>query len=357
LWWTVRLFCERADVCQLILTVSEQNKDQVDALLTDMAISVPWVSVLGGAERQDSVARALMHLLPEAGFVAVHDGARPLTAPGIVDAAFQGAFEYGAAVTAVPAKDTIKVADANGFVDHTPERATLWQVQTPQVARRSLLTAAYEKAAQEGFRATDDAALLEWLGVKVKMTSGDYRNIKITTPEDMQIAQVWLSGGSVMKHPRIGMGYDVHRLVEGRPLVMGGVEVPHERGLDGHSDADVLLHAISDALLGAAALGDIGRHFPDSDPAYKGASSLKLLGAVRQLVADAGYAVGNVDAVIVAEKPKFAPHIGAMRRCIADVLGIGESFVGVKATTTEGLGFAGRKEGIAAYSTVTIVPV
>lgn len=357
LWWTLQLFVGRSDVCQLLVTVSEANRERIEALLTEMRLRLPWALVMGGAERQDSVRAALCHLSAEATHVAVHDGARPLTSKETIDEVFAAAVRFGAAIAAVPVKDTIKEVNAGHFVSKTLDRSLLWQVQTPQAAEKKALVEAYAKAHAQSFQATDDSSLLERIGSQVRVAPGDYRNIKITTPEDLRVADIWLTGGGNMRAPRVGLGYDVHKLIAGRPLIVGGVTVPHEKGLEGHSDADVLLHAISDALLGAAALGDIGKHFPDKDPAFRGASSLRLLGIVRKLVEDAGFVVCNVDAVIVAEKPKFASYVEAMRYSIAEVLQVDVSCVGVKATTTEGLGFAGRKEGIAAYATVSLSSV
>jgi 2-C-methyl-D-erythritol 4-phosphate cytidylyltransferase/2-C-methyl-D-erythritol 2,4-cyclodiphosphate synthase len=202
--------------------------------------------------------------------------------------------------------------------------------------------------------ATDDAALVEHLGVSVKIVRGSYSNLKITTPEDLVMAEALLRKGTG-EMLRFGIGYDVHRLVAGRKLIIGGVDISFELGLEGHSDADVLLHAIKDALLGAAALGDIGRHFPDTDQQYKGASSLKLLAAVGALLAERGWRTSNIDAVVVAEKPKLAPHIAAMNANIAAALGVEPGQINVKATTTEGLGFTGRREGIAAQAVACIV--
>lgn len=340
------------EVDGLVVVVAPGEEEQAAAALAGLA--KPWRVVAGGRERQDSVANALAAVPDDCDIVVIHDGARPLVEPEAVSAAVAAAREAGAAVVAVPAKDTIKQADTAGLVVATPDRKALWAVQTPQVFAAALLRRAYAAAAEAGVLATDDAALVERLGHMVKLVPGSYRNIKVTTPEDLVMAEALLASGVTMVH-RFGIGYDVHRLVAGRRLVLGGEDIPHERGLDGHSDADVLLHAVKDALLGAAALGDIGRHFPDSDERYRGASSLDLLAAVGEKLAAAGWRVHNIDAVIVAEKPKLAPHIPAMNANIASVLGLDAGQVNVKATTTEGLGFAGRREGIAAYAVASIV--
>jgi 2-C-methyl-D-erythritol 2,4-cyclodiphosphate synthase len=213
-----------------------------------------------------------------------------------------------------------------------------------------LIREAFERAFAEGVYATDDAALVERMGGKVAIVPGSYDNIKITTPADIELATMKLGGGET----RTGMGFDVHRLVEGRRLMIGGVEIEYEMGLLGHSDADVMLHAIADACLGAAAMGDIGRHFPDSDPWFKGVSSMKLLARVAELISGENWRVVNVDATLVCERPKIAAYVPRMVKAISDCLSMDESRVSVKATTTEGLGYAGRGEGIACYAVASV---
>ena len=346
------LGCPNVD--NLIVVVASGEENEAKEILCQMTLSKNWQVVVGGSERQHSIANALA-VMPEAtNLVVVHDGARPLIESSAVSDVIAAAYSYGAAVMAVPTKDTIKIVNQDEVVITTPERSTLWAVQTPQAFNVGIIKEAYAAAARDGFLGTDDAMLVERLGLKVKVVKGHYSNFKITTPEDLVMAEVLMRKGE-KSVPRVGMGYDVHQLVSGRKLILGGVEVPFEQGLDGHSDADVLVHAVMDALLGAAALGDIGQHFPDSDISYKGMSSLSLLTVVRDLVAGKGWRTGNIDAVIVAERPKLAPFIAMMNRNIAEVLGVDEEQVNVKATTTEGLGFAGRREGIAAHSVACIV--
>lgn len=354
LWHTINVFNQLPQIRQLLVTVSTDNAEQVAALLQQTVSDIPWQTVPGGAERQDSVRNALKWVSPELELVVVHDGARPFVLPDCVLESLYVADETGAAVVAVPVKDTIKRADALGNVRQTLDRSELWQVQTPQIFRRELLQKVHEQATDAGVLATDDAALVEWAGGSVRLVRGSYLNFKITTPEDVVLAETVIAERSGRRMTRIGFGYDVHRFVAGRPLMLGGVEVPYEMGLEGHSDADVLLHAIADALLGAAGLGDIGKHFPDSDPRYKGISSLVLLREVCSKLSDAGYKTQNLDAVIAAQEPKLAPHIGKMNEAIATVLEIQVAQVNVKATTTEHLGFVGRKEGIAAQAVVMI---
>ena len=288
--------------------------------------------VEGGKERQDSVSNALKFV--EEGYVLIHDGARPYITERVILNVLEDVSKVGAAVAAVPVKDTIRQQTAEG--GKTLKRSELYSVQTPQGFEVSLIKEAFAKAFADGFYGTDDAGLVDRMGKTIAISEGDYANIKITTKEDMPV------------EVRVGTGFDVHKLVEGRKCIVCGVDIPFDRGLLGHSDADVALHALMDAMLGAAALGDIGKHFPDTDPKYKGISSIKLLEYVNQFVADEGYVLGNCDVTIMAQKPKMLPYIGQMRENIAKALNIPLGAVNVKATTTEKLGFVGREEGIAA---------
>lgn len=352
--YSIRTLAACTGIEDLVVVAAPGEEAEIEQMLRESVVEKPWKVVTGGSERQYSVANALRAISSDSDVIVIHDGARPLATPESVEEAIASARKFGAAVVAVPVKDTIKTVDDAGFVTGTLDRRTVWSIQTPQAFRTSVLRQAYEKAERNGVLATDDAALVEQIGVKVKIVSGSYRNLKVTTPEDLIMVEALL-GKEANRMQRVGMGYDVHRLVEGRKLILGGVEIAFQYGLEGHSDADVLLHAIKDALLGAAAQGDIGRHFPDSDSRYKGISSLKLLGEVRKILSGAGWRAYNIDAVIVAEKPKVAGYIPSMNANIADALGIGVEQVNVKATTTEGLGFAGRREGIAAHAVATIV--
>ncbi|MDF2568867.1 MAG: ispDF [Sporomusa sp.] len=353
---TVLAACAVQDVSSLIVTAAAEEIETMNLLLSELDIPMAWQVVAGGSERQYSIANALKAVPNDADIIVVHDGARPLIDASLFNQAVMAARQFQAAIVAVPVKDTIKSADTAGWVLGTPDRRNLWAVQTPQAFSASLLKEAYERAAKDGYLGTDDATLIERMGVKVKVVQGNYQNIKVTTPEDLRFAGMLLANRQEeIGIIRSGIGYDVHRLVPERKLILGGVDIPHLMGLEGHSDADVLLHAIKDALLGAAALGDIGRHFPDTDGRYKGISSLVLLGEVREILARNGYNVNNIDATIVAQKPKLAPYISQMNCNIAEVLGINVGQVNVKATTTEGLGFAGEGQGIAAYATATII--
>ena len=354
LWHALTAFAAVPEVKQILVTVSPQNHAQVDTLLKDTLTDIHCQTVLGGAERQQSVLHALRQVDPSIDIVLVHDGARPFVEQKVIEESIDAAVRYGAATVAVPAKDTVKVADAGECVVQTLDRSALWQVQTPQAFRRDCLLRAHEQAEAAGKSVTDDAALIEWTGGVVKLVRGSYFNIKVTTPEDLILAEAVAAKRSVGVIQRVGIGYDVHRFIAGRRLMLGGVEVPHKKGLEGHSDADVLLHAIADALLGAAGLGDIGRHFPDTDLQYKGISSLILLGEVRNKLTDAGFTAYNIDAVVQAEVPKLAPFIARMNETIAETLGIETGKVNIKATTTEKLGFVGRSEGIAAEAVAMV---
>ncbi|HET7092015.1 MAG TPA: 2-C-methyl-D-erythritol 2,4-cyclodiphosphate synthase, partial [Thermomicrobiales bacterium] len=260
-------------------------------------------------------------------------------------------------IAAIPVADTLKRV-VDGRVTATVDRAGLWAAQTPQGFRQDIVERLLPLI-QAAETVTDEAALCESLGVPVAVVPSSSANLKVTLPDDVGVAAALLrarSGEAPARSTRSGIGYDVHRLVPGRRLVLGGVEIAHDRGLEGHSDADVVLHAIADALLGAAALGDIGRHFPPSDPRYAGADSRDLLRQAASLLAEAGYHPVNVDATVIAEAPRLGPHVPAMQHAIAACLGLAPDAVGVKATTNEGLGFAGRGEGIAAFAVAVIAP-
>ena len=363
---SVLAFSECARVNHLVVVAAADEVACVKKMLMGAPTLKPWQVVTGGSERQYSIANALK-VVPEAtDVVLVHDGARPLVTKECIDNVIQTAIEHKAAIAAVPVKDTIKTVDVCGTVTGTLERNALWSIQTPQGFDFEMLKKAYQQAMEEQYLGTDDASLVERLGVRVKIVAGNYENLKVTTPEDLIVAETLLQeqNNSSMKNRqksegkdmvRFGMGYDVHKLVEGRKLILGGVEVPYIYGLDGHSDADVLLHSIKDALLGAAALGDIGKHFPDTDMQYKGVSSIVLLEKVRDIIGEHGYIVNNIDATIVAERPKLAPYISEMNQRIAAALQVEIGQVNVKATTTEGLGFAGKGAGIASYAVASII--
>jgi 2-C-methyl-D-erythritol 2,4-cyclodiphosphate synthase len=296
--------------------------------------------------------RALRATAPD--LVLIQDGARPFLTPEIITDSLRVCREHGAALTAVQATDTVKrVADAR--IIETIDRHEVYLAQTPQTFRYDLILQAHEQAEAEGYAVTDDAMLLERLGHPVHVSRGDAHNVKITTADDLRRAEAFIRQQDAgAPTARVGHGFDLHRLVEGRRLVLGGVEIPHDKGLLGHSDADAALHAIADALLGACALGDIGQHFPDNDPAYAGADSRELLRQVVALVRQAGWQPANVDATIIAQEPRLAPHIRAMRAATAEALALRIEDVSYKATTMERLGPIGEGQAIAAEAVVSV---
>lgn len=399
---TVKAFDGEKEIDDIIIVTNEAYLDRCREELSQLRLMEKVRAILpGGKERQDSIYQAIRCLSEEVDIVLVHDGVRPFVTGELIRRTIETAKEYGAAVAAVPVKDTIKTVE-DDFLTKTLDRSQLYSVQTPQGFRRELLTRAYEEAIQNRDYGTDDAFLVERIGGKSHIVLGDYYNIKITTTEDMVFGEAILKltdegscqceeqpkqvhelplNGETMKdgktmtngenmtdgetmtkethahfeeEVRTGSGYDVHKLVPGRKLILGGVEIPYEKGLLGHSDADVLLHAIMDGLLGAAALGDIGRHFPDKDESYRDISSLLLLKKVGELLSEKGFYPVNIDATIIAERPKIAPYVGQMIDMISETLPIEKSRVNIKGTTTEGLGFCGRGEGIAAQAAVLI---
>lgn len=321
-----------------------------DELAQIEALGLPAKVTAGGATRQQSVLLGLRALPKDAEIVLVHDAARPFVDAGTIERCIASVQARGSGVASVPVKDTIKVASVDERAVDSPARETLRIAQTPQGFRRRTLEQAIEALERQGITETDDAAAVQRAGYAVYLTEGDYANIKLTTPEDLQMTDGVPGRGL----PRVGYGYDVHALVQGRPLVLCGIQVPHTMGLDGHSDADVATHALMDALLGAAAMGDIGRHFPDTDAQYRGADSTALLSRVVALLAGEGYAIGNVDITIAAQRPKLSPYIDAMRAALAERLGVTIGHVNVKATTTEGLGFEGEGLGISAHAVALI---
>lgn len=332
--------CESVDE---IIVVAGKNYNDVKQLAPLM--HKPCTVVTGGATRAQSVKNGFEASQSE--IICIHDAARPFVSQKIITDALSAAVQYGASAPAVPVKDTIKIVQQNSMVKSTPDRASLFAVQTPQCFLSSL----YQKALAQidNDLVTDDCSLFELAGMPVKLTQGEYANYKITTREDLPAPK-----GDNNMNIRIGHGYDVHRLVENRKLILGGVEIEYEKGLLGHSDADVLAHAVADALLGAAAMGDIGKHFPDTAAEYAGADSLVLLSKVVQKLAENGFSPVNIDATLLCQRPKLAPYITQMRENLAKAAGIDVADVSVKATTEEGLGFTGNGEGIAAHAVCLI---
>jgi 2-C-methyl-D-erythritol 4-phosphate cytidylyltransferase / 2-C-methyl-D-erythritol 2,4-cyclodiphosphate synthase len=319
--------------------------------------------VAGGARRQDSVALAVAAAPADTEVFVIHDAARPLVDEATIDRTIDAAVRWGAAIAALPARDTVKLAEATPdegdgarggppVIAATIDRDRVWLAQTPQAFTRAVLEDALAKG-RAGAAGTDEAALAELAGHRVRLVEGDASNIKITTADDLAVARRLLGSddAGVSRHGfRIGTGYDSHRFVEGRPLVLGGITIPHHAGLQGHSDADALCHALTDAVLGAAALGDIGRHFPDTDPRWTDADSVELLRGAVELARASGLRIVNVDAVIVAERPRLSPYVDRMRARLAPVLGVPASAVGIKGKTNEGMGETGRGEGLVVHA-------
>jgi 2-C-methyl-D-erythritol 4-phosphate cytidylyltransferase/2-C-methyl-D-erythritol 2,4-cyclodiphosphate synthase len=310
-------------------------------------------AVGGGTTRQQSV-RAGLEAIERASpdFVLIHDAARPLASPALVTRAIEAAAKDGAAIPALPLSDTTKRIDATGHVEETLDRAALRTVQTPQAFAFAPILDAHRRAESAGKNDfTDDAALAEWAGIKVATFAGEAGNIKITSPEDFLRAQ---SIDTQLSDIRTGTGFDIHAFGPGDHVMLGGLKIPNAKALVGHSDADVLLHALTDAILGAIADGDIGTHFPPSDEKWRGVSSDRFLAHAAELVANRSGRIAHLDATILCETPKVGPHAGIIRQNVANIAGIDMSRIGLKATTTEGLGFIGRGEGIAAMATATV---
>jgi 2-C-methyl-D-erythritol 4-phosphate cytidylyltransferase/2-C-methyl-D-erythritol 2,4-cyclodiphosphate synthase len=312
--------------------------------------------IAGGKERQDSVRNGLDAIDKKCDIVVIHDAVRPFVKEKMITDVVYAASKTGAASLGVRPKDTIKETTKGDIVVTTIPRKNLWLVQTPQAFKYETLKKAYKKAFADNYYSTDDASLVEHIGVKVKMLEGSYENIKITTPEDLLIAQALLKGGAISgQHYRAGIGYDSHRLIVGRKLILGGVEIPCEKGLEGHSDADVLIHAVCDALLGACGLPDIGKQFPDTDAKYKNISSVKLLEKVKRKLLNAKFIISSIDATVILERPKIALYSPHMVSNIARALDIPVKYVSIKAKTNEGMSFIGKEEGIVALAIATVI--
>jgi 2-C-methyl-D-erythritol 4-phosphate cytidylyltransferase/2-C-methyl-D-erythritol 2,4-cyclodiphosphate synthase len=337
---------EAVDALVAVVPPGEEGRGEAELA----GLGKPGRAVAGGAARADSVRNGLA-AAEGAAVVLVHDAARPFATAALADRVAAAAAAGGAALAALPATDTVKRAasQADPRVAETLDRRVLWLAQTPQGFRRDLLLSAYEAAGPEASQATDECALVERLGAPVALVAGEPGNFKITSPEDIERAR------SLLEAPvAIGVGYDTHRFAPGRRLVLGGAEFAGD-GLLGHSDADVCAHAIGDAILGAAGLGDLGRHFPDTDPEWRGVSSLRLLREIAAKARERGWRVGNCDVTLAAKRPKVAPRSEEMRVNLAEALGVSVAQVNVKATTGEGMGFVGREEGIAAHAVALLV--
>jgi len=332
---SAKVFCGVREISFTCVVCPAGDEAYVKSLFSQFHVPVDAV-VCGGPTRQESVYNALRALPGDTDAVLIHDGARPFVTEAVIGRVLEAVKTSPAVIPGVTPKNTIRTAEK------TLNRSELYEVQTPQAFDYRLLLKANENALKEGFSGTDDAGLMERIGIPVTVVEGDYANLKITTPEDMPV------------NMRTGMGYDVHRLVEDRPLMLGCVHIPYEKGLLGHSDADVLCHAICDAILGACALGDIGRHFPDKDPQYAGMSGTEILSKTASIIQSSGFTINNIDATLVAERPKIAPYAPQMIAAVASALELPETAVSIKATTEEGLGITGSGEAMAAYAVATV---
>lgn len=339
----------------LVVINSDDARLYEDAAAPFAARLMPPVT--GAATRQASVLaglEALAHRAPDR--VLIHDAARPFLSAELVTGLIAALDANPGAIAAEPVSDTLKQAGADGTIARTIDRAGLWRAQTPQAFLFDAILNAHRRAAQ-AVRSdfTDDAGLAEWAGLAVKLVESSARNMKLTTAADFELAERMLAPAPALLEARNGTGFDVHRFAEGDHVWLCGVRVPHTHRLEGHSDADVGLHALTDALLGAIGDGDIGQHFPPSDPAWRGAPSRIFLIDAAQRVGALGGRISNVDVTFLCEAPKVGPHRLAMRQAVAGILGIDVSRVGIKATTMEGLGFIGRGEGIAAMASATVL--
>ena len=332
---TLSAFTKTGLIKQYIITASESDFEQVKKL-------IPYATVVkGGDTRTQSVKNALPYVLYDV--VMIHDGARPFVSEKIINESINTADKSGGAIVAVPSRDTVaKVGETTDYLG----KSDLFIVQTPQTFKTELIKKAYSLAGEKTFN-DDGEVYKEFIGEPV-IVKGDYKNIKLTFKEDFDLLKT--SCGF-----KVGTGFDCHKLVENRKLILGGIEIPHDKGLLGHSDADVLTHAVMDAILSALSLRDIGYHFPDTDPKYKDADSMKLLAEVMKMVFERGYKINNVSAVIMAEKPKLLKHIPAITENLATALSVEKSAVGITATTLEGLGFVGREEGICVSATASLI--
>jgi len=327
--------------------------DHLDATAKALAgsITTPLSFVTGGGRRQDSVANAFAKTSKAADVILIHDAARPFVTPQVIARTIDGAQAYGAAIAATGVRDTVKQtgdahADGSRLISRTIPRDTIYLAQTPQAFRRDILARALGEGAH--VEATDEAMLVERLGLPVHVVEGDPNNIKITTSDDLATAKAVAL--RTTPNMRIGTGYDLHTLVAGRPLILAGVKIDFALGLSGHSDADIVCHAVTDAVLGAAALGDIGRLFPDSDQKWKDADSIMMLKGAVAKVRESGYRVVNVDVTVIAQQPKLLPHLDAMRANLAAALGVEVGAVSIKGKTNEGVDSMGHGESMACHA-------
>jgi 2-C-methyl-D-erythritol 4-phosphate cytidylyltransferase/2-C-methyl-D-erythritol 2,4-cyclodiphosphate synthase len=344
----------------IVTVIHPDDRHNYDAAAAELGRRDPRLQepVAGGSERQASVLAGLEALSGDPpDLVLICDAVRPFVTRRTIDATLAALKSNDAVVAGVPIVDTVKRTDADGYVLDTVSRAGLWRAATPQGFRYSAILDAHRRARAAGLTdLTDDGAVAAFAGLRVRMVPTEETNVKLTTPEDFADAEARLEFErfTSLADVRTGIGYDVHALEPGDAVVLCGVSIPHPFRLKGHSDADVALHALTDAILGAIGDGDIGQHFPPSDPRWRGVSSLVFLEDAVRRVRERGGIIAQVDVTIIAEAPKIGPHRDAMRAAVAEACGVTIDRVGLKATTNEGLGFAGRREGIAALATATV---
>ncbi len=348
---TVSAFAQCSFIDRIVVAVSEDRLDSTSQMFNRyLSESSKIIVINGGKRRQDSVKNGLDSLAEDCQVVLVHDGARPLVSVGLIERCYKEIINHGAAIAAIPVKDTLKKSGADHTIAETIDRTSLWQAQTPQGALRELLEKAYRLNGDEDV--TDESSLLEKASIPVHIVEGEEVNLKVTRKEDLVLAASIVNNRTTLI--RIGHGFDAHRFAENRKLVLGGVEIDHSLGLAGHSDADVVCHALCDAMLGAIGGGDIGRHFPDSDECYRGISSLILLDAVVDQCLARGMKMVNADVTIVCQAPKLAPFIEKMEKTLAHRCRVESARFNVKATTTEKMGYTGREEGISCHAVVLL---
>ncbi len=340
---TLEAWRQTPGVREIVVVTPEENRPELDKYFPGLIYAQP------GATRLESVKNGFAKTSVQAQTVAVHDGARPLVNPAAAHACLAAAAQYGAAVLAVPVKDTVKVG-AEGFVQQTLDRASLWAAQTPQCYRREILAAALEKFGDEK-DATDESQLVEKLGLKVRLVPSDYKNNKITTPEDLVFAEALLEEKTIY---RTGFGFDLHRLEPGRKMFVGGVEIPYTKGFLGHSDGDLVLHALCDAILGALCAGEIGILFPPTDNSIKGISSVTIAKKVLEIVRAHRAEIDHIDATIITEEPKMKPHYEAVRRSLAAIFEMPLEQVSFKSKSHEHVGEIGRAEAAMCQAVATL---
>lgn len=354
---TILQFQDSPYIDEIIIVAKDDEIDLYTDMIHDYSMNKVKRVVKGGSTRQESVLNGFKSISKDSKYVCIHDGVRCLITQENISAVMKAAYTNNCACAASRVYDTLKTADSSLFIKDTPDREKTWCAQTPQVFRTDLYRACAYSAKKEGLSVTDDCMLVEHYGFKIKLVDCGRNNLKITTKDDIILAEAIINSRNNTngeEKMRIGHGYDVHKLVEGRKLILGGVTIPHEKGLDGHSDADVLIHAIMDAVIGALGLGDIGLHFPDNDKKYKNIDSFVLAKRTAELLKEKGYKISNIDATLIMQAPKVRPYIEQMQKNIADVYSVDVSCVNVKATTEEGLGFTGEKLGIASHAVCLI---